>query len=303
MIELIHRKAYLSATGGRRQGFTLIRFLVIIAIISVLAAVFLPVLSRARVQARYARWLYLRESNQADPRVVGFWTFEEIFEVGGVTKTRNLALAGSDIPESLDGIFGRGPAHPTWIPAGDPVDDEERNRLFLKPTLSFDGDDYVIVPEHPDLDITDMITIEVWVKPIGEAITAWSAILGRGLSSSWGIFSERIPNRVHFRIWTSAGEATIKSASTFNLEEDEEEWVHLVFVYDGAQMRIYWNGLLDGPPVNHSGIIDNTGTNFYISNFSDRHYRFNGLVDEVVIFNVALSSDEIKDRFLMSRGW
>ena len=74
-----------------------------------------------------------------------------------------------------------------------------------------------------------------------------------------------------------------------------EEWVHLVGVWNGGQLHIYVNGELQnsadaaGPPwasLEEVYIGPDPGCG------SRCHWH--GIIDEIVIFNVALSADEVK---------
>ncbi|GAI38188.1 unnamed protein product, partial [marine sediment metagenome] len=73
------------------------------------------------------------------------------------------------------------------------------------------------------------------------------------------------------------------------------EWYHLAGTYDGNELKIYVNGVLKkatfviGTITKYSGSL-NIGRNSYWTN-----RLFNGAIDEMAIYNRALSEDEIQE--------
>ncbi len=77
-------------------------------------------------------------------------------------------------------------------------------------------------------------------------------------------------------------------------------WHHIVGTYDGTIMKIYADGeLVDSYTV--SGSIISKPSFPVILGTSQNIYYFNGLIDEVRIYNRALSAEEIKRHYEMSK--
>jgi hypothetical protein len=80
-------------------------------------------------------------------------------------------------------------------------------------------------------------------------------------------------------------------------------WHHLAGTYDGAKLQFYMDGQPRGRPVFHTGRISPMTTNSGVSFGSEerRAYSplatqnryFKGLIDEVAVYNRALSAEEI----------
>ena len=78
-------------------------------------------------------------------------------------------------------------------------------------------------------------------------------------------------------------------------------WNHLVGTYDGTTLRIYVDGVLAGSTV-AVGTIDATTLDSLIGVHNSLATNFfNGLLDDVRIYNRALSNDEIKQLYNMGR--
>ncbi len=74
------------------------------------------------------------------------------------------------------------------------------------------------------------------------------------------------------------------------------EWHYLVGVCDGKQLLIYLDGVLgDKGTIAFPGTITGNGTATTIGGASDGYFK--GIIDEVLIYNRALSANEIKQNF------
>ncbi len=73
-------------------------------------------------------------------------------------------------------------------------------------------------------------------------------------------------------------------------------WQHWAWIYDGSQVKLYINGSLVGS-ASASGQFTNTGVSFAIgkSTLSGFNFVYGGRIDEVSVWNKALSQTEIQD--------
>jgi hypothetical protein len=74
-------------------------------------------------------------------------------------------------------------------------------------------------------------------------------------------------------------------------------WTHLATTYDGTNQRFYVNGILVGttlsPAGSGGGIVQSNGALRIGGNASSTGEFFQGLIDEVRVYNRALSAAEI----------
>ena len=161
----------------------------------------------------------------------------------------------------------------TWI------EDGERGSV-----LSFDGvDDYV--------DITNTLpykgTISLWyyAKPWYNYQTIWDNSVGPNDWEMWiydnGILIARIGNNLD---------------ASYDLDnlDGPNHWYHITVVWNKTSPAIclYVNGVQR--ECDTSGIWVNPGTNFYLAGGNAGNTKGNGTIDDVMIFNRALTEDEIK---------
>ncbi len=209
--------------------------------------------------------------------LVGFWNFNG----GYITGLASTAVDASG--EGNDGTISG--AVPTAGVVGQ--------------ALSFDGiDDYVDAGNDASLNITGAITVEAWIY--WKEYTANSVILSKFSQTYILGYQPSDDGKLYWHIYTDAW--VILSVSV-----PKNEWHHLVGTYDknlgSNQMKIYLDGeLIDD--ATQTGSIDtqvgNLGIGIYYIGKPSPLY-FNGSIDEVRIYNRALSADEIKEHYSLSR--
>ena len=89
------------------------------------------------------------------------------------------------------------------------------------------------------------------------------------------------------------------SSATGATNTDDGAWHGIAAVYNDIDMRIYIGGSLDSNGANNpltysSGIADKSDI-FRVGGFADLTSMFDGLIDDVAIFNRALTSVEVSD--------
>jgi hypothetical protein len=161
--------------------------------------------------------------------------------------------------------------------------------------LSFDGvDDYMDISHSDSIMPTSAITVEAWVNTQQKDV--WQGIVGKNNNTYpyyYGGYWLGITYANTFRFWIDIGGTpqTVGSTDIINLNT----WYHVVGVYDGSTVKIYVDGILKGS-TSATGSITAVTTSLRIGYTYDGS-RFNGLIDEVRIYNRALSEEEIKQHF------
>ena len=155
--------------------------------------------------------------------------------------------------------------------------------------LLFDGDgDCVKIENESNFDITKQITVSVWVN-VSSVPVDWTAIITKG-DTSWRLSTDAGDRRFHFGIRETTW---INGRDTFSANE----WHHLVGVYDGVKMSTYIDGMLDVSRTCY-GEISTNDFPVYIGENGQRTGRFwDGLMDDIRIYNYALSKADIKKMF------
>ena len=154
---------------------------------------------------------------------------------------------------------------------------------------SFNGtSDYVDAGNGDSLkNITTAVTVEVWAKRT--AAVAWHSIVSKNTTSS---------DRDSYRLMSDPsgipsidifGNTAVGSAMT------QDVWYHLVGTWDkndSGTIRFYQDGILKNTGT-YAGNLDATTVNLSIGRDNDGALFFPGLIDDVRIYNRALSATEI----------
>jgi len=201
--------------------------------------------------------------------IVGYWRFDE----GAGT------IAFDSSKNNNHGLLVNGPL---WV-----------NGKYCK-ALSFDGiDDYVRIEASPSVKISNTVTVAAWVKIEGTT-NDHQVILAQNYGDESSYVLEFQPNgqTPQFCVLNSYGK---RADAISNITIQFGEWVHLVGTYDGVTVRLYVNGALIGTKGLFGPIdVENQPVQIGAHTASwDRNW-FNGIIDEVMLYNRAMNAEEIK---------
>jgi PKD repeat protein/glucose/arabinose dehydrogenase len=156
--------------------------------------------------------------------------------------------------------------------------------------LTFDGlDDWVTVADAASLDLTTGMTMEAWVNP-------------SALGSNWrtAVIKEAPPGALAYALYASEGTPRASGHVNTGTESDVRSpaaiplnsWTHLTTTYDGSTLRLYVGGLLVTSKAVTGALVTSTGALRFGGNAIWNEW-FQGRIDEVRIYNRALSAAEV----------
>jgi len=157
--------------------------------------------------------------------------------------------------------------------------------------LSLDGQDsYVDCGTAPAFSITSRITIACWVK-VNKFDKNWQTIIAKG-DDSYRLSRAGSTNSSHFG-------CSGLSIQWFdgNINVNDGKWHHIAGVYDGSMMHLY----VDGAPDEYRQTAWSINISKYPlvigANAQVEDRCFNGLIDEVAIFNHALKAEQVRQLY------
>lgn len=155
--------------------------------------------------------------------------------------------------------------------------------------LSFDGvNDWATVNDTASLDVT-RVTIEAWVRP--STLSGWRTAVLKEQSNglAYALYAHDNAPRPSAYINTGGPDREVQGSAALALNT----WSHIAVTYDGTTMRLYVNGAQVGTRSVNGTIIATSGALRIGGNAVWGEY-FTGLIDEVRIYNRALSQAEIQ---------
>jgi hypothetical protein len=157
--------------------------------------------------------------------------------------------------------------------------------------LDFNGfSQYVDVPDAANLDITDELTLEAWIKPdtasIGGIITKFGSGNGYGMFYRGGL-GGRVDG------WFGDGLAFHQVLSPGSIPLGV--WTHMAFTYDGTDMNLYVDGALVNSVSPASGpiAVNDVPITIGARGVAARNQHFDGTIDEPTVYDRVLTPAEI----------
>ena len=184
-------------------------------------------------------------------------------------------------------VTGKG--HSGWVSGG----------KFVKAgkyggAIQLDGkDDWVTVFDAEDLDFSEAFTLEAWIKP-SRKDTKWQTIIFKEAEggSAYSLSASSLVGQPATSVYVDDAENILYGRDNGLLEKNV--WEHLASTYDGSHQRLYINSQEVSSRA-QTGVIEVTNGHLRIGGNNVWGEFFQGCIDEVRIFNRALTQEEIAE--------
>jgi hypothetical protein len=206
--------------------------------------------------------------------LVSYWTFDDI--AGDTVKDAQGNNDGTIFgePEIVEGRFGK--------------------------ALKFNHqDNYVEMPDSASLDGMSGITVSLWanVETLSSVAGTDQTFINKD-AAGWGsrlyrIYLDSPTNTLHWRIGDGGGAYVAHPNGQTVLEKGE--WYHITGISDENGALVYLNGVEDG--VFAGAEVPDNDTTLRIGRAHTDGFGYVGVIDEVAIYNRALTEDEIEQNF------
>jgi len=255
-------------------------------------------------------------------RVINNNEIKRLYRIGATLKINtDVSRDNPDLERGLVGLWSFDGKDMAGVTAYDRSGNANNGTLTGGPTraigkigqgLSFDGtDDYVNAGRNSSLDMgANNFSVGGWIKTSGNP-SAQAGDAGYGLLATkgssgaggkrYGLWAYRQTSGVAaLNLDDDAAEAYFEGTTNI----DDGNW-HMVYgVRDGNTARIYVDGIQENTAdITGLGSLDDTNKDFIFS--AESHdpikYFVRGTIDDVRIYNRALSADEIKRLYNLAR--
>jgi PKD repeat protein len=157
--------------------------------------------------------------------------------------------------------------------------------------LTFNGvSSWVTVSDSASLDLSAGMTLEAWVYPT-VVQSGWTNIIMKEQAgaSVYYLAANSDLNVPVGGVFSGGAERKVQGKSTLPVNV----WTHLATTYDGATQKFYMNGVLVSSRAQTGAIQASTGA-LRIGGDSIWGEYFKGMIDDVRIYNRAMSNSEIQ---------
>jgi len=211
--------------------------------------------------------------NTAAAGLVGAWAFDE--------------NTGTTIADQSGKANNGTVTNTTWVTTGK-----------FNNALQFNGSNaWATVPDSNTLDLTTGMTVEAWVRPSTSGGTNWQTAVVKEQTGNlaYGIYENTNQGKPEAEVFVGGATHAVNGTAAL----PAGTWSHLAATYDGANIKLYVNGTMVAQAAASGSIITSTqplrigGNNIWGE-------RFTGLIDEVRVYNRALTSGEIQGDMVRS---
>ena len=166
--------------------------------------------------------------------------------------------------------------------------------------LACDGASTVVeVPASPQLE-PEQMTLEAWICPAeiptGKDDRRWIVNKNRNEWENGHYALMILGDKVGAYLNIGGGKDNAILASSAQPLLKPNEWHHIAMTYDGATLKVYHNGSEVGSAAINKKRVPGR-TPLAIGARQDGYIHFKGAIDEVRLYNRALSADELKTHF------
>lgn len=167
--------------------------------------------------------------------------------------------------------------------------------------LSFEGDDdWLSIPFDNSLDVLDNegpFTFMAWIKlsALDDVSVLYAQENSGGLGRMWlnifdtGELSSPLVN------------STDRLSSTY-FGDHLDEWHHVAMTFDGISATGYIDGVASGTVMKEDALDEDCFGDYRIGITKTDAKEFTGAMDEVALYNIALTEEEINDYYLLATG-
>jgi peptidoglycan hydrolase-like protein with peptidoglycan-binding domain len=153
--------------------------------------------------------------------------------------------------------------------------------------LSFDGSSSVTIPNSSSINISGPFTFSVWINSRNS--TDSQIFLGKNAYDKYVVIN---PNYGGY-VTTLFGQQLDTTPGGVPLNT----WTHLVFVGDTNSQKLYVNGVLASSDSSVGSSFSSSNSSLVLGRNVAGGYPFTGMLDELRIFNRALTSQEVANLY------
>jgi hypothetical protein len=160
----------------------------------------------------------------------------------------------------------------------------------------FDGiNNTISIKNNQTLNPSSAMSVAAWIKPANITTNRYYEILRN--DGGYLLSFQENGTQLTFGLRTISGNNIETDTPISAADYTDGQWHSIVGLYDGSNITIFKDGILIGSKSQTGYIQVLGGGKLSIGSWSDRYEFFNGHIDDVRIYNRALSASEIQQLY------
>ncbi|KKK84299.1 hypothetical protein LCGC14_2784770, partial [marine sediment metagenome] len=168
---------------------------------------------------------------------------------------------------------------------------------ILNNSFDFENDesDVVNLTDISNISDVDEFGLSLWVNPeVMQSTDIFIAQSTVGASDASFILRVDVNGKIDFVLWNQAG--GLRQLNSNFGKSASGEWTHILATYDGARVWLFVNDSLSATGT-LTGNVRNSAQNITLGSYNNRANFYDGLLDEVFIWNRNITGSEITDLY------
>jgi gliding motility-associated-like protein len=166
----------------------------------------------------------------------------------------------------------------------------------------YDNPGHIKVSNSPSLQFLSEASFAAWVRlDDSVGMDGWG---NYSMNGNYSIIAKDHDRNGYFELVSYRYINTLETVAGHNyltMVKDSHEvndysiadWIHITYVFSDSTSSIYINGMIDSTSHAVANFANSNQCDLYFGKFSDYWYPFNGALDEVRIYNRALTAEEV----------
>ena len=169
---------------------------------------------------------------------------------------------------------------------------------FSDGSMSFDGNDYIRIPNSNSLQLNTDLTIEFWLNPNGYLGYDRQNPIDKSYSGEFALTLESSSNKGAMSFYQGKSSSYLSWGAFDTGTIKDNEWQHIVITRDASTrtLKSYYNGVLN-KTTTYSNSYDPRQTNSDVYIGDGYVNGFRGRIDEAALYNRVLSNSEIQQHY------
>jgi len=160
--------------------------------------------------------------------------------------------------------------------------------------LDFSPDNKYIEIAKNSMNLTSNMSISAWIKWNGENSDLYQMVVSGAADWRFGLMS--FDNDLAKFGFYASGAYSAGWLQTSSRVITKGVWHNIAMTYDGSMTKLYLDGVEVASEI-ASGQLSENSSYLYIGSYSGNTYSFNGIIDDVMIYEHALSADDIENYY------